>query len=139
MVTKRLLVNVTLYKYLIFFVIIDSPALILAFAALALGNDQPIHFINLFRHNFSSRHVASRRLLKTPDLGLLKWARTKSPWLLHFNTGACNGCDIEVVALTNAKIRCGTFRHKTGALTPSCRRSCSNWSRNKTMCSHDSK
>jgi NADH-quinone oxidoreductase B subunit len=30
---------------------------------------------------------------------LLKWARTKSPWLLHFNTGACNGCDIEVVAL----------------------------------------
>lgn len=35
MLTKRLLVNVTLYKYLIFFVIIDSPALILAFAALA--------------------------------------------------------------------------------------------------------
>jgi len=32
-------------------------------------------------------------------LGLLKWARSKSPWLLHFNTGACNGCDIEVVAL----------------------------------------
>jgi NADH-quinone oxidoreductase B subunit len=30
---------------------------------------------------------------------LLKWARTKSPWLLHFNSGACNGCDIEVVAL----------------------------------------
>jgi NADH-quinone oxidoreductase B subunit len=21
-----------------------------------------------------------------------------SPWLLHFNTGACNGCDIEVLA-----------------------------------------
>lgn len=37
--------------------------------------------------------------MKTPDIGLLKWARTKSPWLLHFNTGACNGCDIEVVAL----------------------------------------
>ncbi len=32
-----------------------------------------------------------------PDL--LTWARTKSPWLLHFNSGACNGCDIEVVAL----------------------------------------
>jgi NADH-quinone oxidoreductase B subunit len=30
---------------------------------------------------------------------LVKWARIKSPWLLHFNTGACNGCDIEVVAL----------------------------------------
>lgn len=35
-VSKRLLVNVSLYKYLIFFVIIDSPALILAFAAIAL-------------------------------------------------------------------------------------------------------
>lgn len=30
---------------------------------------------------------------------MLKWARAKSPWFLHFNTGACNGCDIEVVAL----------------------------------------
>lgn len=29
----------------------------------------------------------------------MNWARRKSPWLLHFNTGACNGCDIEVVAL----------------------------------------
>ncbi len=37
----RLLVNVTLYKYLIFFVIIDSPALILAFAALALEMINP--------------------------------------------------------------------------------------------------
>jgi NADH:ubiquinone oxidoreductase subunit 3 (subunit A) len=39
--TKRLLVNVSLYKYLIFFVIIDSPALILAFAALALEMINP--------------------------------------------------------------------------------------------------
>jgi len=22
----------------------------------------------------------------------------KSPWLIHFNTGGCNGCDIELVA-----------------------------------------
>jgi len=22
----------------------------------------------------------------------------RSPWIMHFNTGACNGCDIEVVA-----------------------------------------
>jgi NADH:ubiquinone oxidoreductase subunit 3 (subunit A) len=41
MFSKRLLVNVTLYKYLIFFVIIDSPALILAFAALALEMISP--------------------------------------------------------------------------------------------------
>ena len=26
------------------------------------------------------------------------WARKKSPWLIHFNTGACNACDIEVLA-----------------------------------------
>lgn len=31
-------------------------------------------------------------------MGLLKWSRTKSPWIIHFNTGGCNACDIEVVA-----------------------------------------
>lgn len=30
---------------------------------------------------------------------LMKWARLKSPWVLHFNSGACNACDIEVAAL----------------------------------------
>jgi NADH-quinone oxidoreductase B subunit len=29
---------------------------------------------------------------------LIKWARTRSPWLLHFNSGSCNGCDIEIIA-----------------------------------------
>ena len=29
---------------------------------------------------------------------LTRWSRLKSPWILHLNTGACNGCDIEVVA-----------------------------------------
>ena len=29
---------------------------------------------------------------------VLEWARTKSPWVIHFNTGGCNGCDIELVA-----------------------------------------
>jgi NADH-quinone oxidoreductase B subunit len=28
----------------------------------------------------------------------IKWARVKSPWILHFNSGACNACDIEVLA-----------------------------------------
>lgn len=27
------------------------------------------------------------------------WARANSPWLVHFNTGSCNGCDIEVLAV----------------------------------------
>jgi NADH-quinone oxidoreductase B subunit len=29
---------------------------------------------------------------------LQSWARRKSPWIIHFNTGACNACDIEIVA-----------------------------------------
>jgi len=29
---------------------------------------------------------------------IVQWARLKSPWVLHFNTGACNACDIEIVA-----------------------------------------
>jgi len=31
-------------------------------------------------------------------VGLIEWCRRKSPWALHFNSGSCNGCDIEVVA-----------------------------------------
>ncbi len=32
---------------------------------------------------------------------LVNWARVKSPWITLFNSGACNGCDIEVIdALT---------------------------------------
>jgi len=29
---------------------------------------------------------------------LTRLSRTKSPWLLHFDCGSCNGCDIEVLA-----------------------------------------
>lgn len=29
---------------------------------------------------------------------IVKWARVKSPWIIHFNTGACNACDIEIIA-----------------------------------------
>jgi len=29
---------------------------------------------------------------------LKTWARMKSPWILHFNSGACNACDIEILA-----------------------------------------
>ncbi|MCF2143168.1 MAG: NADH-quinone oxidoreductase subunit B family protein [Candidatus Heimdallarchaeota archaeon] len=28
---------------------------------------------------------------------IVTWSRVKSPWILHINTGGCNGCDIEVV------------------------------------------
>ena len=29
---------------------------------------------------------------------LIAWSRRKSPWIIHFNSGACNACDIEVLA-----------------------------------------
>ena len=29
---------------------------------------------------------------------IVRWSRKKSPWILHLNSGACNACDIEVVA-----------------------------------------
>ncbi|MDD5687393.1 MAG: NADH-quinone oxidoreductase subunit B family protein [Elusimicrobia bacterium] len=29
---------------------------------------------------------------------LVNWTRIKSPWIIHFNSGACNACDIEILA-----------------------------------------
>lgn len=29
---------------------------------------------------------------------IVNWARIKSPWIIHFNSGACNACDIEILA-----------------------------------------
>ena len=29
---------------------------------------------------------------------IVKWSRYKSPWVVHFNSGSCNGCDIEIIA-----------------------------------------
>lgn len=26
------------------------------------------------------------------------WAQSHSPWILHYNSGSCNGCDIELLA-----------------------------------------
>jgi NADH-quinone oxidoreductase B subunit len=34
---------------------------------------------------------------------LVTWARIKSPWIIHFNSGACNGCDIEILASLTPK------------------------------------
>lgn len=36
-------------------------------------------------------------------MDLVKWARVSSPWIIHFNAGACNGCDIEVLAALTPK------------------------------------
>jgi len=29
---------------------------------------------------------------------IINWGRLKSPWIIQFNTGACNACDIEIIA-----------------------------------------
>jgi NADH-quinone oxidoreductase B subunit len=29
---------------------------------------------------------------------LRSWARINSPWAIHYNSGSCNGCDIEILA-----------------------------------------
>lgn len=34
---------------------------------------------------------------------LTKLFRKKSPWLLHYNAGSCNGCDIELLAATTPR------------------------------------
>ncbi|WP_424244034.1 NADH-quinone oxidoreductase B subunit [Elusimicrobium posterum] len=50
---------------------------------------------------------------------VVAWARKASPWLLHYNSGSCNGCDIETVAALTPKfdverfgiLKEGTPRH----------------------------
>src|SRR5512146_177843 len=32
------------------------------------------------------------------DMGLVDTARVKSPWIMHYDCGSCNGCDIEILA-----------------------------------------
>ncbi len=32
-------------------------------------------------------------------MGAVEIARKRSPWVLHFDTGSCNGCDLEIWAL----------------------------------------
>jgi ech hydrogenase subunit C len=31
-------------------------------------------------------------------MGLISTSQLKSPWVLHFDCGSCNGCDIEILA-----------------------------------------
>lgn len=36
-------------------------------------------------------------------MGFFSKFRKKSPWILHYNTGGCNGCDIEILATLSPK------------------------------------
>ena len=40
-----------------------------------------------------------RRAMERGVERTVTWARLKSPWVLHFNSGGCNGCDIEILDL----------------------------------------
>jgi membrane-bound hydrogenase subunit mbhJ len=42
-------------------------------------------------------------LLSRAASGLVERARRRSAWLFHFNAGACNGCDIELVACLTSR------------------------------------
>ena len=43
--------------------------------------------------NFESENVVTEVIEKIKN-----WARVNSPWAIHFNSGSCNGCDIEILA-----------------------------------------
>lgn len=36
--------------------------------------------------------------LDTVKEKITTWARLNSPWAIHYNSGSCNGCDIEILA-----------------------------------------
>ncbi len=40
----------------------------------------------------------NKETVETMFQSLLARARRQSPWVLHFDCGSCNGCDIEVIA-----------------------------------------
>ena len=39
----------------------------------------------------------------TIEQRLRNWARIKSPWAIHYNSGSCNGCDIELLTLVTPR------------------------------------
>ncbi|HUV92480.1 MAG TPA: hypothetical protein VMV80_05300, partial [Anaerolineales bacterium] len=41
---------------------------------------------------------SDKNLWKSQLSHIKTWGRINSPWLLHFNSGSCNGCDIEILA-----------------------------------------
>jgi len=47
----------------------------------------------------TSRAPAPKRGAHQLVARAVRWARVKSPWLLHYNSGGCNGCDIEFLDL----------------------------------------
>ena len=50
------------------------------------------------------KNVEGKRTMTNPFVKAAEkikiWARLNSPWAIHYNTGSCNGCDIELLAAT---------------------------------------
>lgn len=48
-------------------------------------------------------------------MSLIEKGREKSPWIYHLNTGSCNACDIEIMALLGPKYDAERFGIKLAA------------------------
>ncbi len=64
--------------------------------------------------------------------GLVKWARIKSPWILHMNCGSCNGCDIEILAALIPRLDAERFGVLLKGSTTTRRRACLHRASHKT-------
>jgi NADH-quinone oxidoreductase B subunit len=43
--------------------------------------------------------MTSRSLLRKTIDSIYRWAQKNSLWVIHYNSGGCNGCDIEILDL----------------------------------------
>lgn len=50
------------------------------------------------REEKRTRDQAPTHLWRQALAKVKSWARANSPWLIHYNSGSCNGCDIEILA-----------------------------------------
>ena len=46
----------------------------------------------------------------------IDWGTRKSPWIIHFNAGSCNGCDIEIVDALTPRFDLERLGFSSGAL-----------------------
>ena len=49
---------------------------------------------------------------------LRTWARVNSPFAIHFNSGSCNGCDIEILATLTPRYDLERFVPRRGHESP---------------------
>jgi NADH-quinone oxidoreductase B subunit len=54
------------------------------------GGHKKGYYLNM-QHNLEKSWQVALEKVK-------RWARINSPWAIHYNSGSCNGCDIEILA-----------------------------------------